>query len=106
MNWIKIFLNDDDARQKLKAGKPQLLILNSKRICLVLHKNTFFAFQDTCTHSGASLSEGVVNYLGEIVCPLHNYCFDVQSGRESNARSRDLTTFPLKIDESGFFVGI
>jgi len=52
------------------------------------------------------LSKGKVNYLGEVICPWHNYRFDLQSGRESSTRSADLITYPLKIDEAGFFVGI
>jgi|SRR4051812_30837544 nitrite reductase/ring-hydroxylating ferredoxin subunit len=106
MEWIKVFAGDAEARQRIQADKPQLLVLHGKRICLVLHGNKFFAVQDTCTHNGESLSKGAINYLGELICPLHNYQFDLQSGRECSARSRDLNTYPVKIDESGFFVGI
>jgi nitrite reductase/ring-hydroxylating ferredoxin subunit len=106
MEWIKVFGSDAEARQRILPDKPQLLVLYRKRVCLVLHDNKFFAVQDTCTHNGESLSKGTVNYLGEVICPLHNYQFDLQSGRECSARSRDLITYPIKIDESGFFVGI
>ena len=106
MNWIKVFSGDIEARERIVSDKPQLLILHGKRICLVLHDNTFFAVQDSCTHNGESLSKGYVNYLGEVICPLHNYQFNLQSGRECNTRSRDLLPYPVKIDESGFFVGI
>jgi len=106
MNWVKVFSGDVEARQRILPDKPQLLVLYGKRICLVLHNNSFFAVQDACTHSGVSLSTGHVNYLGEVICPLHNHQFNLQTGRECNARSRDLVTYPVKIDESGFFVGI
>jgi nitrite reductase/ring-hydroxylating ferredoxin subunit len=106
MEWIKIFGSDAEARRQILADKPQLLVLYGKRICLALHNDKFFAVQDACTHNGESLSKGTINYLGEVICPLHNYQFDLQSGRECSSRSRDLTTYPVKIDESGFFVGI
>lgn len=106
MDWIKIFDSESKARETITADKPQLLILNGKRICLALHNNTFFAVQDSCSHNGESLSKGNINYLGEIICPLHNYRFNLQNGRECGSRSRDLVTYPIKIDESGFFVGI
>jgi len=106
MEWIKVFGSDAEARQRILADKPQLLVLYGKRICLALHNDTFFAVQDACTHNGESLSKGTINYLGEVICPLHNYQFDLQSGRECCSRSRDLITYPVKIDESGFFVGI
>jgi nitrite reductase/ring-hydroxylating ferredoxin subunit len=106
MEWLKIFSNEQEARQRLENNKPQLVIANGKRICLVQHKNTFLAVQDSCSHSGASLSKGSVNYLGEIVCPLHSYCFSLQTGQELSARSRNLITYPVKIDETGVYIGI
>ena len=106
MEWIKIFSGDSEARQRILPDKPQLLVVYGKRICLTLHKDTFYAVQDACTHNGESLSKGLINYLGELVCPLHHYQFDLLSGRECGSRSRDLVTYPVKVDESGFFIGI
>jgi nitrite reductase/ring-hydroxylating ferredoxin subunit len=106
MEWVKVFSGETEARQKITADKPQLVVLYGTRICLVLHNNNFFAVQDACTHNGESLSKGQLNYLGEIVCPLHNYQFDLRNGRECSSRSKDLKTYPVKVDESGFFIGI
>lgn len=106
MEWLKLFSSEEEAQLRLQNNKPQLVIANGKRICLVNHNNKFSAVQDSCTHSGASLSQGHVNYLGEIICPLHGYCFNMQTGQELSARSRDLKTYPIKIDDSGFFIGI
>jgi 3-phenylpropionate/trans-cinnamate dioxygenase ferredoxin subunit len=106
MDWIKVFSSEAEARQRLVSNKPQLLVLHGKRICLLLHNNTFFAVQDACTHNGESLSKGQVNYLGEIICPWHNYRFDLRSGKACDSSCRDLVTYLVKIDETGFFVGI
>ena len=106
MDWIKLFSTEAEARDKILRDKPQLVILHGVRICLTLYQEKFYAVQDACTHNGTSLSKGNINFLGEIICPLHNYQFNLQSGRECNSRSRDLKTFPVKIDESGFFIGI
>jgi nitrite reductase/ring-hydroxylating ferredoxin subunit len=106
MDWIKIFSSEAQARERLTMGKPQLVIIGEKRICLVRLENRFAAVQDTCTHNGESLSKGHVNYLGEIICPWHNYCFELQGGREIQGRSADLKTFPVKADDTGFFIGI
>ncbi len=106
MEWLKIFSGEEEALQRLLNNKPQLVIANGQRICLVNANKRFFAVQDSCTHSGASLSLGTINYLGEIICPLHSYCFSLQTGQELSSRSRDLKTYPIKIDDSGFFIGI
>ena len=106
MEWVKIFADEKEAKQRITERKPQLLVVHGKRICLVLLKDTFYAVQDACSHNGESLSKGTLNFLGEIICPWHNYRFDLQSGRESASRSKDLVTFPIKSDESGFYIGV
>lgn len=106
MDWIRIFGDETEARKRIQPNRPQLIVVNGRRICLALFNDRFYAVQDSCTHSGDSLSRGHVNYLGEIICPWHNYTFDLGSGRECQSRSKDLRTYPLKMDESGFFIGI
>ena len=106
VQWVKIFSGLAEAEQRIHTDKPQLVIANSKRICLVRHDKTFYAVQDSCSHSGESLSRGHINYLGEVICPLHNHCFNLQTGRELSSRSADLVTYPIKIDDSGFFIGV
>lgn len=106
MEWIRIFSNINEANQKLQDGKPQLVIIGSKRICLVRNQNNYLAVQDQCSHNGESLSKGHVNHVGEIICPWHNYCFDLRSGKELQGRSADLNTFPVKADDNGFFIGL
>ncbi|HEX5170302.1 MAG TPA: Rieske 2Fe-2S domain-containing protein [Cyclobacteriaceae bacterium] len=106
MNWIKIFTSDAEAKEQIQSEKPRLLIVYGKRICLTRHNDVFYAVQDACSHNGESLSKGKINYLGEIICPFHNYQFDLKTGRECQSRSNDLQTFPVKSDETGFFIGI
>ena len=106
MDWIQVFPSVAQARQRLGENKPQLLIVHGKRICLVLWGGRFYAVQDKCTHSGESLSKGAINYLGEVICPGHGYCFSMKTGRESAERSRDLDIYPIRDDETGFYVGI
>lgn len=106
MQWIKIFTSEDEARKRLSPGRPQLLIVHGKRICLVLYNNQFYAVQDACTHNGESLSKGTVNFLGEIICPWHNYRFALQSGKACDSSCSDLTTYAVRSDTEGFFIAI
>jgi nitrite reductase/ring-hydroxylating ferredoxin subunit len=105
MEWIKIFNSVEEAKERLADQKTQLLIVHGQRICLALHNESFYAVQDSCTHSGASLSKGSINYLGEVICPLHNYRFDLLSGRATDSSCADLKTYALRYD-GGFFIGI
>jgi nitrite reductase/ring-hydroxylating ferredoxin subunit len=106
MEWVRIFSSEQEARRRILNHKPQLVAVYGKRICLTLHDNNFFAVQDACSHNGESLSKGHINHLGEIVCPWHGYRFELQTGRPCDSSSPDLATYPIKIDESGFYIGI
>lgn len=106
MDWIKIFPDSESARKVISTDRPQLVIIGTRRICLVLHNEKFLAIEDKCSHNGESLSKGTVNYLGEVVCPWHGYRFKLTTGRESDERSRDLVTYPIKENEEGVFIGV
>lgn len=106
MDWIKIFDSRDDARSIVLPDRPQLVVAGGKRICLVLNGDRLLAVQDRCTHNGESLSKGSVNYLGEVICPWHGYRFNLKTGRESDERSRDLETFPIREEADGVFLGV
>ena len=106
VQWVKIFPSESEAQQRVQPDRPQLVIIDKRRICVVRHVDQFYAVQDSCSHSGESLSKGHINYLGEVICPLHGHCFNLQTGREISSRSADLVTYPIKIDESGFFIGV
>ena len=106
MEWIRIFKSAEEARDILSKRNPRLLIVRGKRICLASHEGEFFAVQDSCSHNGESLSKGKINYLGEIICPWHNYRFQLQSGQACESSCRDLVTYPIKTDVDGLFIGI
>jgi nitrite reductase/ring-hydroxylating ferredoxin subunit len=104
MDWIKIFENQEAANSALPENRPRLLIVRDRRICIVKHKGKFLAVQNNCTHSGGSLSQGTINFLGEVVCPVHQYQFNLKTGRENGQRSNDLECFPIKENDEGIFV--
>ena len=103
---IRVFESMEEAQRRLAVNRPQLLIVDGVRICLVLRDGELSAVQDRCTHSGESLSKGIVNYLGEVVCPGHGYQFDLKTGREAAERSHDLTTYPISRTDDGIFINV
>lgn len=104
--WVKIFSTQQEAFSGLQVDQPQLVIIGKHRIALVLHSQQLYAVQDFCTHNKESLSKGTVNYLGEIICPWHNYQFQLKSGRECNQRSADLHVYPVEVRDDGVFIDI
>jgi nitrite reductase/ring-hydroxylating ferredoxin subunit len=106
MEWFRIFSSEAEAHKRVNSSTPQLLIINGTRIALAIFNGKFYAVQDTCTHNSESLSKGKVNGFGEIVCPWHGYRFNLQSGEAQDSSCHSLKTYPVKIDDTGFYVGI
>ena len=106
MDWVKIFDSDEEASRRLGINKPQLLVVRGKRICLVRTEERWLAVENTCSHHGESLSKGIVNFQGEVVCPWHGHRFDLKTGRECAERSRDLVTYPMRQNTDGVYIGL
>ena len=79
---------------------------NGKNICLGKFKDGVFAFAFKCPHAGGNLSEGYIDALGNIVCPLHRYKYNMENGRNVSGEGYYLKHWPVQIKEEGVFVGI
>ena len=65
---------------ELQNGHMKLLWVNGERIALAKTEDGYCAFQDSCTHRGASLAGGVL--VGDTVhCLWHGSQFNVQTGQ-------------------------
>ncbi len=77
---VKLFESFEEAKSVLSNLQPRLVKANGRNICVVRIDNNIKAFVNECPHQGASLHQGNLNYLHEIVCPLHSYRFDLRTG--------------------------
>lgn len=106
MQWYKVFDSVETARSKIKPNSLQLVILGGRKICLSRTTDGFRAIEDACPHRGEPLHKGSVNYLGEVVCPLHSYRYRLLDGVECEGRTQDAEVFEVKINQEGFFIGV
>lgn len=106
MKWIKIFNKLNTAIQTIPTGSSKVIIIGDHRICLSNVNNQFYAIQDACPHSGHSLSQGKINYLNEVVCPLHGYRFNLKHGQEGDQKCADAKTYRIRVDEEGLAIWI
>ena len=106
MRWIRIFKSVDEGIKAIPSGSSRQVIIGDFKLCLSNYENNFKASENSCPHLGEELHKGMVNYLGEIICPWHNYRFDLNSGAEADRRCSDLKLYQTKITEEGVFVCI
>ncbi len=75
-----------------------------RSVCIARHRDGYRAFAHRCPHAGALLSEGWIDALGNVVCPLHRYRFDTLRGRNTSGEGYHLKTYELRVDGDGVFV--
>lgn len=98
---FKLFNNESELQSAIPPGTNKMIRIGERRVCIINHESGFKVFDNLCPHNGHSLLEGDVNYLGEVVCPLHGYRFSLKNGKEGESRCADLTIHQIDITNSG-----
>ena len=80
--------------------------MNGKKICIAKFKEGHFAFTYKCPHAGGILADGHIDALGNIVCPLHRYKYDMKNGRNVSGEGYYLKHWPVENRLEGVFVGM
>ena len=85
MNKINVGKSSD-----IPSGKMHKISVDGKDILIANVDGNFYAMDDSCTHSGASLSEGSLEGT-TVTCGWHGAQFDCKNGK--------LVKFPAKIND-------
>jgi 3-phenylpropionate/trans-cinnamate dioxygenase ferredoxin subunit len=103
MHWVLI----TDAPLGLDWPDNQLLDLevDGKKVTLAKFKEGYFAFAQKCPHASGRMAQGYINPLGQVVCPLHRYAFDMKNGRNTTGEGYFLKTHPVELRPNGLFIG-
>lgn len=80
--------------------------LKGKTICIARHQDAVFACASKCPHAGGHLTDGFIDALGNIVCPLHRYKFNPANGRNVSGEGYYLKTYPVEVRVDGIYIGI
>lgn len=105
-HWIKIFETKEEFENYILPNTFVVFNLRSEKICVTRTNKGFYAVQDRCPHNGASLSKGFCSLKNEIICPLHRYSYDLESGKATSGGAYALKTYPIETRDNGVFVGI
>jgi len=89
----------------IPPGKMLKVSSNGKEILVANMDGKYFAMDDTCTHKGASLSEGTLEG-STVTCPWHGSTWDCKTGKlvKFPAKIRDLASYNVSIESDNVFV--
>ena len=76
-----------------------------RSICIGRYQNNLFAFTPKCPHAGGFFTNGFIDAMGNVVCPLHRYRFCMKNGRNVSGEGYYLKHWPLEVREDGIYVG-
>ncbi len=102
--WYKIA--DYEAEISFADNNIAIAEAGSKKICVGRFNEKLFAFVQKCPHAGGWLSDGYIDALGNIVCPLHRYKFDLKNGRNVSGEGYYLKHWPVEVRDDGVWVGM
>lgn len=93
--WIRIaHCRDIPSREgrAVRVGNREIAIFNLGA--------RFLAIQNSCPHRGGPLADGIVSG-DKIVCPLHAWKFNLETGAAENAPSRGscVQTFATRVED-------
>ncbi len=90
---------------EIPPGKMLKVSADGRDILVANMDGNYFAMDDTCTHMGASLSEGTLD--GSILtCGWHGAKFDCKSGNLSAfaAKINDLKSYKVIVESDSIFL--
>ena len=91
----------------IPPGKMQKVAADGKEILVANINGRFYAMDDTCTHAGASLSEGALDG-NTITCGWHGAKFDCMTGKLSAfpAKIKDLHSYRVVVESDNIFLEV
>ncbi len=103
MNWVLV----TDAPLTLDWPDNNMLELEAdgRKFTLAKWEEGYFAFASKCPHASGRMAAGYINPLGQVVCPLHRYAFDMKNGRNTSGEGYFLKTYPIEMCPEGIFIG-
>ena len=83
-------------RAELPAeGHAKEFTVAGKTLCVATLRGQPMALDNVCPHRGGPLAEGTLEH-GKIVCPWHQWEFDLATGISSHSHQAKVATYPLQ----------
>ncbi len=89
--------------QDLKEKRGKCYTIDGEQIALFKVQEKVFAISNNCPHQHfAKLHESIVEE-NIITCPMHGWCFDLVTGKSTNASGK-LKTYSVEVINENVFV--
>ena len=102
ISWHKIATHINEI--PLQENGMGSIEVAGKKVTIGFHNNKYFACAYKCPHAGGILSQGHLDVLGNIVCPVHRYKFNPCNGRNTSGEGFWLQHWKVEEREDGIWM--
>ena len=100
-DWIEIGVIDAIPRR----GARCINTPTGKIAVFRSQEDQIFAMDNRCPHKGGPLAEGIV-HGASVTCPLHNWVFDLATGKALGADEGAVRTYPVQVRDGRIFIAL
>jgi nitrite reductase/ring-hydroxylating ferredoxin subunit len=104
LRWYKVYDFAKHGSEPQRIGSARTIEIEGKRLCLARTVQGYFALDDRCPHAGARFGMGGYCEADLLVCPVHRYKYNVQTGK--GLQGDFINTYPVAQKEDGIYVGL
>ncbi len=99
--WVKLCGRDELPRE----AEAKEFCVRGHTLCVAVLNGKPLALDNVCPHRGGPLAEGTIKH-GKIVCPWHQWEFDLATGQATKAASVKAMAYPLRLHGDDVLVEI
>ena len=93
------------ALSKLFDGERRCFTLEGRRVFLIKLEGRVYAYENRCAHRELPIATGRLDgYV--LTCPVHEWQYDIRSGRSVNPDGAKLRSFAIKIENNDVLVDV
>lgn len=96
-DWVKVA-----ELKELTRRRKTCVTVGDQQIALFLVGEKVYALRDICIHKERQLSNGTI-FNGKVVCPGHQWTFDLETGWESDQEECQ-PTYEVKVEDGAVHV--
>lgn len=104
-NWVKIAGNLPEGKELIARNTVAQLLVQGKKLYLANFNGSYYAGDARCPHAGGAMDRGWLNDNGQIVCPLHRFCFNLDNGHNTDGEGFSVQTYPIRKFPDGYYIG-
>jgi 3-phenylpropionate/trans-cinnamate dioxygenase ferredoxin subunit len=102
--WYKVYDFEKHGSEPQRLNTARTIDIEGIRLCMTRTEQGYFALDDKCPHAGARFGMGGYCENGLLVCPVHRYKFNVQTGQ--GLQGDYVKTYATVKREDGVYVAL